>query len=98
MATTSRYNRTPRLSNGGTIGTTDVHVNIRLGVESGRISSTSQVVREGERLDTLAGSYYGDAGYWWIIAAASGIGWGLQIPPGTIVRIPDLMQVLSYVR
>ena len=25
---------------------------------------------------------------WWIIAAASGIGWWLQCPPGTLLAIP----------
>jgi nucleoid-associated protein YgaU len=46
-----------------------------------------------DRLDTLAGSLYGDARYWWVIAAASDIGWGLQIPPGTIIRVVDLVDV-----
>jgi hypothetical protein len=44
-----------------------------------------------QRLDTLAGKYYGSSQYWWIIAAASGIGWGLQVPPGTLIRIPESM-------
>jgi hypothetical protein len=42
-----------------------------------------------QRLDTLAGKYYGNSQHWWIIAAASGIGWGLQVPPGTLIRIPE---------
>jgi hypothetical protein len=25
---------------------------------------------------------------WWVIAAASGIGWGMQVPPGVILKIP----------
>ena len=41
-----------------------------------------------QRLDALSGQYYGDSQYWWIIAAASGIGWGLQVPSGTLIRIP----------
>ena len=43
---------------------------------------------EGDRFDILAQTYYGDSNLWWIIAAASGIGWGLQCPPGTVIRIP----------
>jgi len=58
-------------------------------VESGRISYSVRIMESGERLDTLAGVTYGDSSLWWIIAAASGIGWGLQVPPGTVLRIPD---------
>lgn len=43
----------------------------------------------GDRLDLIAQKYYGDVGYWWIIAEANGIGKGdLTIPPGTQVRVP----------
>ena len=54
-------------------------------------------MQEGERLDTIAGKIYGDSNYWWVIAAASGIGWPLQVPPGTLLRIPeDLGAVLGF--
>ena len=43
---------------------------------------------EGDRLDHLAGKFYGSGTLWWIIAAASGVGWGLQVPPGTLLAIP----------
>jgi hypothetical protein len=46
-------------------------------------------MEEGERLDSLAGTVYGDASLWWIIASASGIGWGMQVPPGTLIFIPN---------
>ena len=49
---------------------------------------------ETDRLDTLAGSVYGDGRLWWVIAAASGIGWWTQVPSGTLVLIPtDLTEV-----
>lgn len=52
-----------------------------------------------QRLDTLAGKYYGNSQYWWVIAAASGIGWGLQVPPGTLIRIPEnLISAQNLVR
>lgn len=58
-------------------------------VEAGRIDYSVRIMEEGERLDTLSGLTYGDSSLWWIIAAASGIGWGMQVPPGTVLRIPN---------
>jgi len=58
-------------------------------VESGRVNYSVRIMESGERLDTLAGLTYGDSSLWWIIAAASGIGWGMQVPPGTVLRIPS---------
>jgi len=46
------------------------------------------VVTKADRLDIIAGREYGNGRYWWVIAAASGIGWGMQVPPGTNLRIP----------
>ena len=80
------------------LGTSTAHVDIRHAIESGRLSYTSTTLSEGERLDILAGKFYGDGKYWWILAAASGIGWGLQVPSGTIVYIPDLQSTLELVR
>ena len=61
------------------------------------MSVRQHILKEGERLDVIAGRTYGNARLWWVIAAASGIGWGLQVPPGTQILIPtDLKQVLSY--
>jgi len=49
------------------------------------------------RLDQLAGQIYGNGSYWWAIAAASDIGWGLQVPPGTRLLIPDIEQVMDAI-
>lgn len=69
---------------------------IYLGVTTGAIKVTARKLERGERLDTIAVDAYGSASYWWVIAAASGIGWGLQLPPGTIVRIPiNLSQIVA---
>jgi len=57
-------------------------------VENREIDYTTLVLEQSQRLDHLAGMYYNDSTLWWIIGAASGIGWGLQVPPGTIIRIP----------
>lgn len=58
-------------------------------VASGQVRANVHILEAGERLDYLAGINYGDASLWWIIAAASGVGYGLQVPPGTILKIPS---------
>ena len=58
-------------------------------VENRRINYTVHILEEGERLDYLAGIFYGDSSLWWVLAAASGIGYALQVPPGTVVRVPS---------
>lgn len=56
------------------------------------------ILKEGERLDIIALQRYQNSDYWWVIAAASGIGWNLQVPPGTILAIPrDINQVFAYI-
>ena len=74
-----------------------INARVRRGVITGAIATETIVLEENRRLDQIAGSIYGNSSYWWVIAAASGIGWGLQLPEGTIVVIPtDLGAVLSY--
>ena len=56
------------------------------------------IFKIGDRLDTIALKAYKNPDYWWIIAAASGIGWPLQVVPGTIIAIPkNINQIFSYV-
>lgn len=94
----SRYSRTMRLDFGAQQGTSVSIESIRSAIASGQIRILSEiVVRGAERLDTIAGDVYGDGRYWWILAAASDIGWGLQVPVGTIIRIPSLQDVLAIV-
>ena len=78
-------------------GTSEISTRVRKGVLEGRIACSTYIVKEGDRLDTIAGAQLGDAGNWWAIAAASGIGWGLQVPPGTLVRLPDMGSVVAMV-
>jgi nucleoid-associated protein YgaU len=67
--------------------------------ENGTIKFSTYVLEEAQRLDQLAGVAYQSSTYWWVIAAASGIGWGLQVPPGTVLRIPrNLSEVLGYIQ
>lgn len=93
----SRYANTPKIAAGRQYGTATAHNSVRRAVQQGRISVREHVLKEGERLDTLAGRTYGDARLWWLIAAASGIGWGLQVPPGTQLFIPTDLRQLSGV-
>jgi len=87
----SRYNFTPRTVNGRGLITPELSNEIYQRVKLGQISVTPYMLKESERLDHIAYKKLGDASLWWVLAAASGIGWGLQCPPGTLVNIPTSM-------
>ena len=72
----------------GFITTSDASYKIYKGVENGTIDYSTHIIESGERLDYLAGMYYGDSSFWWVIAAASGTGYALQVPPGNVLRVP----------
>jgi hypothetical protein len=93
----SRYARSPRLNFGAQFGTSVAIQTIRTAILDGRLQVKTIIIRGAERLDTIAGTVYGDSRYWWILAAASDIGWGLQVPPGTIIKVPDLSDVSKLV-
>jgi len=90
---TSRYDSSTVYEFGKSKGASKSPVKIYDAVQAGVVSSNVYVLQEGDRLDTLAGKFYNDSTLWWIIAAASGIGWALQVPPGTRLLIPNLQQV-----
>ena len=93
----SRYARTPILELGKRFGTSRAIKAIRDGIAAGTIKFREETLSGLERLDVIAGNEYGDGRYWWIIAAASNIGWASQVPPGTYLRIPTLDDVLRVV-
>ena len=98
MASIKRYARSSVLNGGKTIGTGRAGIALYRAVRNGSIKAVTRQIKEGERLDTIAGVAYGDGSLWWVIAAASGIGWGLQVPPGVVITIPtDLNQVALFV-
>lgn len=93
-----RYSRTPVLKNGKILGTGRAAIALYTAARNGGLAVEKRQIKDGERLDTIAGVLYGDGSLWWVIAAASGIGWCLQVPPGIVLTIPtDLNQVALYV-
>ena len=93
----SRYARSSKLAFGAQHGTSIAVSRIRAAMRAGTLPYDEILVRGEERLDTLAGAIYGDARYWWVLAATSDIGWGLQVPPGTIIKIPQLEAISNLV-
>lgn len=93
----SRYSRTVVLNFGAQFGTGRAREAVQKAVSSGQINVREFTSRGLERLDTMAGVLYGDSRYWWVLAAASNIGWGMQVAPGTIIKVPNLNDVASLV-
>jgi hypothetical protein len=92
-----RYSGASLMSGGTRYGTNETVYNIRRAISSGALKCREQSLSETQRLDVLAGIEYGDSSLWWIIAAASNIGWGLQVPPGILIKIPTLEDVRKYI-
>jgi hypothetical protein len=94
----SRYRNSPQLALGSQYGTSRAVATLRNAILSGQIPILDTVTLVGnQRLDHLAAIYYKDSRYWWVLAAASEIGWGMQLPPGTIISIPDLDAVSNLI-
>ena len=54
--------------------------------------------KDNKRLDHYANDYYSDSSNWWVIAAASGISWWLQVPNGIVLRIPKTeLEVINFI-
>lgn len=93
----SRYSRAPRLAMGAQQGVSEAVMRLRAAIRDGSIPIAGQIVVTGnDRLDTIAGVTYGDARYWWVLAAASDIGWGMQVPPGTVLNVIDIKHVSRF--
>ncbi len=94
----TRYARAPRIKGGKSYGTFFAGAVIYRAASTAALDITVVTVKESQRLDIIAGQYYGDGTLWWIIAAASGIGWNLQVPPGTQLKIPtDIGQIEALI-
>jgi hypothetical protein len=66
----------------------NINEKIYKAVQSNSISFRNVVTTSSKRLDHYSIEEYGDSRYWWVIAAASGIGWWLQVPSNTLITIP----------
>lgn len=69
-------------------GTSRANRIVRDMIKRNTIQYNVVALQESERLDIVAQRVYNDSSMWWIIAAASNIGWGLQVPAGTYLIIP----------
>jgi len=83
-----RYESDAVIQGGKILGTNRSILLIRQATKSGKLSVAEKVTTSFDRLDNIAAQVYGDGRLWWVIAAASEIGWWLQIPPGTLLKIP----------
>lgn len=92
-----RYQRTKVFGLNFRYGTSYAAPIIREGIASGAIRFRELILLEGERLDIIAGKEYGDGSLYWLIGAASNIGWCLQVPPGTRIVIPNLDDVTARI-
>lgn len=91
-----RYSKDKRIR-GGKLETAKTSIAIRRAREFGLIPTKEVILTESQRLDHLAQQYLGNSRLWWILAALSDIGWGLQLPAGTIVRVPTDISAIQQI-
>ena len=95
---TTRYLTDSIIREGKALSSAQAVARIRDLKKQGAISTRERVLQKGERLDIIAGEEFSNATLWWVIAALSNIGWGMQAPPGTILVIPtDVRSVLEVI-
>lgn len=82
-----RYARDQKIS-GGLLQTAQSVAVLRRARDFGLLEVETIVLQESQRLDHIAHARLGNPMDWWVIAALSDIGWGMQVPPGTILKIP----------
>ena len=94
----NRYASDSKIDDGKIMGTNGAIKRLRDALSNGSITTREMVIQEGDRLDAIAGRFYGDGRLWWVIAVSSNIGWWMQVPPGTRLLIPtDISQVRGLI-
>ena len=94
----SRYRSDPIVRIGTLVSSNRAMRNLRIANAAGAVSTKKYVLKEGERLDTVAFREFGDGRLWWVIAIFSNIGWWLQAPAGTLLSIPtDINDIAGIV-
>jgi len=92
-----RYSRDMRIR-GGKRETASAVAKIRRARDLGLLITREVYLKESQRLDHIAYEHLGSSDMWWVIAALSDIGWGLQLPAGTIIKIPvDINKIKAMV-
>lgn len=89
-----RYD-TASVLGGRSYGVADYIRAINVAIAQNRLDYDIHVMKSTDRLDNLAAIHYGANDLWWIIAAASGIGWALQVPATTLIRIPSSLRQVT---
>lgn len=89
-----RYKRDQRIG-GGILQSAQSVAVLRRARDFGLLNLREVILKESQRLDHIAFKELGDPHAWWIIAALSDIGWGMQLPAGTILKIPLNLQVIQ---
>ena len=82
-----RYIRDQRIA-GGKLQTAQAVMRIRRAKEFGLLKTRQVILKSSQRLDHLAHEHLGNSRLWWVLAALSDIGWGMQLPAGTIILVP----------
>ncbi len=95
MSLENRYSGTKKILGGTAYGTSMGAWRIYNAAKNGMISTQVIILKEAQRIDQMAGTAYGNGRLWWVIAAASGVGWNLQCPPGTRLVIPTSLQQID---
>jgi len=90
-----RYARSTPVMKGRGLSISRAGVIIRKLINSRSLPYRAEVLKNGQRLDQIAFREYGDGRLWWVIAAASGIGWAMQLPPGTYLLIPTTLDPIE---
>lgn len=94
----SRYRKDVIIGTPQRLATAGAIQRLRDAQASGQIATREIVIAEGQRLDQIAGELWGDGKLWWVIAVTSGIGWWLQVPPGTRLLVPvDINTTLGFI-